>query len=116
MVLNIPKGIHVSRRTNSNREAAEWRAMYPMPSITQAAERNPGSSVIPSHSLSNTLVLGDVAFGDGDVFLCSGQSNMEHPAADAPNCTAEPEALSYSDLRMLNLAGFLYWKIYFYFY
>ena len=49
MVLNIPQGIHVSRRTNSTREAAEWRAMYPMPSITPAAERNPGSSVISSH-------------------------------------------------------------------
>ena len=33
MVLNIPHGIHVSRRRNSTREAAEWRAMHPMPSI-----------------------------------------------------------------------------------
>ena len=33
MVLNIPQGIHVSRRRNSTREAAEWRAMHPMPSI-----------------------------------------------------------------------------------
>ena len=33
MVLNIPHGIHVSRRRNSTREAAEWRATHPMPSI-----------------------------------------------------------------------------------
>ena len=33
MVLNIPQGVHVSRRRNSTCEAAEWRATHPMPSI-----------------------------------------------------------------------------------
>ena len=41
MVLNIPQGIHVSRRTNSACEATEWRATYPMPSITPVSERCP---------------------------------------------------------------------------
>ena len=47
MVLNIPQGIHISRKTNFTCEAAEWRAMYPMPSITLVSERCPSRPKIP---------------------------------------------------------------------
>jgi sialate O-acetylesterase len=60
------------------------------------------TSVLEVRTASVSVVLQDVAWGD--VFLCSGQSNMEYPMADAFNGTAEREASSFPTLRMLNLA------------
>lgn len=60
------------------------------------------TSVVEVRTRSASVVLQDVAWGD--VFLCSGQSNMEYPMADAFNGTAEREASSFPTLRMLNLA------------
>jgi sialate O-acetylesterase len=60
------------------------------------------TSVLEVRTASASIVLQDVAWGD--VFLCSGQSNMEYPMADAFNGTAEREAANYPTLRMLNLA------------
>ena len=49
---------------------------------------------------AEALELHDVAWGD--VFICGGQSNMEYPMADVFNGTAEREASSFPNLRMLN--------------
>ena len=48
----------------------------------------------------NVITLTNVAFGD--VFLCSGQSNMEYPMANAFNGSAERAASSYPNLRILD--------------
>lgn len=60
------------------------------------------TSTVTIKSGSQSKVLRDVAWGD--VFLCSGQSNMEYPMADAFNGTSERESSNLANLRMLNLA------------
>ena len=60
------------------------------------------TSVVEVRTASASVLLEDVAWGD--VFVCSGQSNMEYPMADAFNGTAERAASSYPTLRMLDLA------------
>ena len=59
------------------------------------------SNVTIRDDKQNVILLTNVAFGD--VFLCSGQSNMEYPMANAFNGSAEREASSYANLRMLDL-------------
>jgi sialate O-acetylesterase len=49
---------------------------------------------------ADELVLTNVAWGD--VYLCSGQSNMEYPMADVFNGAAERKASTYRNLRLLN--------------
>jgi hypothetical protein len=62
----------------------------------------PSSSIAVLAEASNaSLQLANVAFGD--VFLCSGQSNMVYPVADAENGAAERAASTYPDLRLLTL-------------
>lgn len=51
---------------------------------------------------SADLVLRNVAFGD--VYLCSGQSNMVYPVADAENGAAERANSTYPGLRLLTFA------------
>jgi len=49
----------------------------------------------------NTLTLHDVLFGD--VWLASGQSNMEWPVRDAVNGAQEVAAADYPQIRLLNV-------------
>lgn len=51
---------------------------------------------------SSTITLTNVAFGD--VFLCSGQSNMEYPMANAFNGSEERAASDFANLRILDFA------------
>jgi len=53
-------------------------------------------------SATQTMTLKNVAWGD--VYLCSGQSNMEYPVTDAFYGNEEQMASNHPNLRLLNLA------------
>ena len=61
------------------------------------------NTVIPGGT--NTITLHDVAFGD--VWFCSGQSNMEWRIKSVRNAAAEiTTATSYEDIRLLKVGIF----------
>eukprot|EP00936_MAST-01D_sp_MAST-1D-sp1_P000925 g925.t1 len=60
------------------------------------------STIVTISDGTSEIALANVAFGD--VFLCSGQSNMEYPMANAFNGSAERAASSVANLRILDFA------------
>jgi sialate O-acetylesterase len=72
-----------------------WRQRLP----PQPASTSPFCLEFSSSS-GESAVLRDVVFGD--VFLCSGQSNMQRGLGDSPDAEEElPRAYNYSHIRML---------------
>ena len=69
----------------------EWRATLPAVKA--------GGPFVLSVAGSNTLRLDDVLVGE--VWLCSGQSNMEMGIGKCLNATAEIAAANYPDIRLL---------------
>lgn len=58
------------------------------------------STTVTIRDGTSKITLTNVAFGD--VFLCSGQSNMEYPMANAFNGSAERAASAFANLRILD--------------
>ena len=60
------------------------------------------STTVTIRDGASKITLTNVAFGD--VFLCSGQSNMEYPMANAFNGSAERAASAFANLRILDFS------------
>jgi sialate O-acetylesterase len=75
--------------------AGRWQASFP-------ARQAGGPFTITAVASDGTAKAGDVKLGD--VWLCSGQSNMEFPVKRSLNGEAEAEAADDPDLRVMKVA------------
>jgi hypothetical protein len=67
-----------------------------------AQQEAAASTTVTISDGASEITLKNVAFGD--VFLCSGQSNMEYPMANAFNGSAERAASAFANLRILDFS------------
>ena len=74
----------------------KWRIQLP----AVAADRAPREMIIRGN---NTITLSDILVGD--VWLCSGQSNMEWHLRSSANAAAEIEAANYPEIRLFDVKG-----------
>lgn len=73
--------------------SGQWRLVLP--------QRSSGTVTLTITTGSQTLTYTDVVFGD--VYLASGQSNMEWPLSAATNASAEIAAANYPDIRQFKI-------------
>ncbi len=73
--------------------SGQWRILLP--------PRSSGSVTLTVTSGAQTLTFTDVVFGD--VYLASGQSNMEWPLSSATNAAAEIAAANFPDIRQFKI-------------
>lgn len=78
----------------ASKDEGAWRVLL---SVASAL----GNTTVVVSSSSGSVTLSNVAFGD--VYLCSGQSNMVYPVSDAENGEAELANSNYPLLRILTL-------------
>ncbi|KAL4233250.1 hypothetical protein ACF0H5_007934 [Mactra antiquata] len=94
-VIVLMNGIQVAETTvvqDSNNKGV-WKVKLP-------AESKPGPFEINISSSEGSFSLSDVMFGD--VWLCSGQSNMDFRMSQVNNSAAEiDDSVAYRDVRML---------------
>jgi len=97
--VNIVKnGIKVAtiltvKNPNTGSSAAKWKIALP-------PESQHGPFSITAESSDGSVTLHDVMFGD--VWICSGQSNMQFTMREVNNSAAEVEdSLSYPNIRMI---------------
>lgn len=82
-----------SQVTVAANASGQWRALLPAVSS--------GSATLTIASGAQTLTYTDIVFGD--VYLASGQSNMEWPLSSATNASAEIAAANYPDIRQFKI-------------
>ncbi|MEC7500923.1 MAG: sialate O-acetylesterase [Planctomycetota bacterium] len=84
-----------SGKTEANADG-KWRVQLP----AVAADRAPREMIIRGN---NTITLSDILVGD--VWLCSGQSNMEWHLRSSADARKEIEAANYPEIRLFDVTG-----------
>ena len=84
-------GAHVTARAD---EHGDWQAQLPV-------QKAGGPYTLQAHSGTATLVASDILIGD--VWLCSGQSNMELPVRRTLNADGEISGAQNDSIRMLRV-------------